>query len=422
MRVRMLLFAVIAVTLDMPPSHAQPPLSGGAAGFIVETHEVGSWATAVQAPEPENALAPADLTDATLRQVVHLSLGGPISAVRFSNAYGAAPLHIAAAHIARPMANGAIDPSSDRPLAFSGAPDVTIPIGADYVSDPIVAFFASPLSDVAVSLYFDKPPASQTGHPGSRATSFVAHGNLVSAVQLPNAKAIDRWYFIEGVDVVAPIQASTVVAFGDSITDGHGSTTNANDRWPDDMARTLQANDDTRDIAVLNAGIGGNHLLTDGLGPNALARFDRDVLAPPGVKAVILLEGINDLDGLTISGELPAAAHQVLVHRIIAAYEQIAARGHSHGIRVYGGTITPDAGSDYYHPDAENEADRQAVNAWIRAPSHFDGVIDFDAVVRDPAHLDRLLPVYDSGDHLHPGPAGYRAMGEAAAHFVANAR
>jgi lysophospholipase L1-like esterase len=169
---------------------------------------------------------------------------------------------------------------------------------------------------------------------------------------------------------------------------------------------------------VLNAGIGGNHLLTDGLGPNALARFDRDVLAPPGVKTVIVLEGINDLDGLTISGEVPATAHEALVHRIVAAYEQIAARAHAHGIAVYGGTITPSTGSDYYHPDAQNEVDRQAVNAWIRVPGHFDGVIDFDAVVRDPEHPDRLLPAYDSGDHLHPGPAGYRVMGETAAHAI----
>lgn len=382
---------------------------------------VGSWATAVQAPEPENMLPSADLTDATLRQIVHLSLGGKVLRVRLSNAFGTTPLHIVAAHIARAAANGGIDPSTDKPLTFSGTPDVTIPVGADYMSDP-VAFDAAPLADLAISLYFDKPPVSQTGHPGSRATSYLAHGNVVRAAQLPDAKLIDHWYFIEGIDFVAPTQASTIVAFGDSITDGHGATTNGNDRWPDVMARTLQATSAKRDIGVLNAGIGGNHLLTDGLGPNALARLDRDVLAPPGVKTVAVLEGINDLDGLTFSGEVPPAAHAALVQRILAAYEQIVSRAHAHGIRVYGGTITPDAGSDYYHPDAENEADRQAVNAWIRAPSHFDGIIDFDAVVRDPAHLDRLLPAYDSGDHLHPGPAGYRAMGEAAARAIANAR
>jgi lysophospholipase L1-like esterase len=399
--------AIFALSLGGRVANAQPPAE----------HWVGSWATAVQAPEQGNALAPADLTDATLRQVVHLSLGGGALRVRLSNAFGTAPLHIAAAHIARPTANGGIDPATDKALTFSGAPDVTIPAGADYVSDP-VAFDAGPSSDVAISLYFDKPPVSQTGHPGSRATSFVAHGNLVGAAQLPNAKTVEHWYEIEGLDVQAAAGAESVIAFGDSITDGHGSTTNGNDRWPDVVARTLRENESTSDIAVLNAGIGGNHLLTDGLGPNALARFDRDVLTPPGVKAVILLEGINDLGGLTFSGEVPLAAHEALVQRIIAADEQIVTRAHAHGILVYGAPITPDMGSDYYHPDAQNEADRQAVNAWIRVRGNFDGVIDFDAVVRDPAHPDHLLPAYDSGDHLHPGPAGYRVMGEAAARAI----
>jgi lysophospholipase L1-like esterase len=402
---------MLAMAFALTAARAEPP----------SQHWVGSWATAVQAPEPENALSPADLTDATLRQVVHLSLGGKVFRVRLSNAFGAAPLHIAAAHIARPTPSGGIDPASDTALTFLGAPDVTIPAGADYLSDPI-AFDVAPVNDIAISLYFDKAPVAQTGHPGSRATSFVAHGNLVGAAQLPNAKAIDHWYFIEGIDVLAPTPARAIVAFGDSITDGNGATTNGNDRWPDVLARALQANESTSDIAVLNAGIGGNHLLTDGLGPNALARFDRDVLEPPGVKAVILLEGINDLGGLTISGEVSPAAHNALVHRIIAAYEQMVARAHAHGILVYGGTITPDMGSDYYHPDAQNEADCLAVNRWIRARGHFDGIIDFDAVVHDPAHPDRLLPAYDSGDHLHPGPAGYRVMGEAAARSTVEMR
>ena len=207
--------------------------------------------------------------------------------------------------------------------------------------------------------------------------------------------------------------AGSVVVLGDSITDGHGATTNGNDRWTDVLASRLQQSPATRNIGVFNAGIGGNHLLTDGLGPNALARFDRDVLAPAGVRWLIVFEGVNDLGGLTRTGEVPPAEHAALVQRLIAAYQQIIARAHAHGLRVIGATITPYAGSDYYHPGPLNEKDRQTLNDWIRATGHFDAVIDFDAVVRDPHQPDHLLPAYDCGDHLHPSPAGYRAMGEA---------
>jgi lysophospholipase L1-like esterase len=175
----------------------------------------------------------------------------------------------------------------------------------------------------------------------------------------------------------------------------------------------LQSSSSTRNIGVSNQGIGGNHLLTDGLGPNALARFDRDALAPAGVRWVIVFEGVNDLGGIAIRGEVPAADHTAVVQRILAAYEQMIARAHAHGLRVYGATITPYTGSGYYHPGPLSEADRQTVNQWIRAVGHFDAVIDFDAVVRDPLHPDQLLPAFDCGDHLHPSPAGYKAMGNA---------
>ena len=164
---------------------------------------------------------------------------------------------------------------------------------------------------------------------------------------------------------------------------------------------------------MLNQGIGGNHMLIDGLGPNVLARFDRDVLAQTGAKYVILLEGVNDLGGLTREGEVPQRQHDLLVHRILAAYQQVILRAHARGIKVIGATILPYTGSDYYHPGPQSEADRQAINQWIRAAGHFDAVIDFDQLLRDPAHPDRLLPAYDCGDHLHPSPAGYRVMGEA---------
>ena len=271
----------------------------------------------------------------------------------------------------------------------------------------------TPLSDLAVTFHLNAPPAQQTGHPGSRATSYYAHGDQVSAVDLTDAKKVDHWYQLAEIDVRTAAKAAVVVALGDSITDGHGATTNGNDRWTDVLAARLQMQRKTRNIGVSNQGIGGNHLLTDGLGPNVLARFDRDVLAPAGARWVIVFEGVNDLGGLARTGEVPVEQHAAMVERVIAAYQQIVARAHENGLRIYGATITPYVGSDYYHPGPLSEADRQAVNQWVRAEGHFDAVIDFDAVVRDPQHPDRLLPAYDCGDHLHPSPAGYKAMGEA---------
>jgi lysophospholipase L1-like esterase len=234
----------------------------------------------------------------------------------------------------------------------------------------------------------------------------------VSATDLPDAKHVDHWYQLTEIDVRTASEAGTVVALGDSTTDGHAATTNGNDRWPDVLAARLQASKKTQDVGVSNQGIGGNHLLTDGLGPNVLARLDRDVMAPAGARWLIVFEGVNDLGGLARNGEVSADQHTALVEKVIAAYEQIVARAHAHGLRVYGATITPYTGSDYYHPGQWSEADRQAVNAWIRAVGHFDAVIDFDAVVRDPEHPEHLLPAFDCGDHLHPSPAGYKAMGE----------
>jgi lysophospholipase L1-like esterase len=341
-------------------------------------------------------------------------VGGSQLRVRVSNAFGTAPLHLTAVHVARPVSatSAAIDTASDTAVMFDGAPDATIPAGAEYVSDS-VTFAASPLSSLAITIYYDEPPKGETGHPGSRATSYVAHGDMVSAANMPDAKTVEHWYQIAGVDVAGPEKATAVVTLGDSITDGHGATTNGNDRWPDVLASRMQADKSTRTMGVLNHGIGGNRLLMDGLGPNALARFDRDVIAQTAVKYVIVLEGVNDLGTLTRDHGASAEEHKALVKRIEGAYAQMILRAHAHGIRVIGATILPDGGSKYYHPGPENEADREAVNAWIRDPGHFDAVVDFDKVMRDPAHPDNLLPAYDSGDGLHPSPAGYKAMGDA---------
>lgn len=375
---------------------------------------VGTWAASQQTPEPQNTLAPEDMHDMTMREIFHLSIGGTSLRVHVSNAFGTAPLHFTSVHIARPVSasSAQIDAASDRALTFAGSGDVTVPAGAEYISDP-VDYPVAPLSNLSVTFHLDSAPDGQTGHPGSRATSYFAHGDLLAAPDLPTAKHVDHWYQVSGIDVLASSNAMAIVALGDSITDGHGATANANDRWTDILAERLQASPATRDLGVLNQGIGGNHLLTDGLGPNVVARFDRDVLAQPGAKYLIVFEGVNDLGGLTRLGDVPAAAHSELVHRIESAYEQIISRAHDVSLEVFGATITPFLGSQYYHPPATTEADRQAINDWIRAPGHFDAVIDFDKAMRDPQQPQHFLPAYDSGDHLHPSVAGYRAMGEA---------
>ena len=249
--------------------------------------------------------------------------------------------------------SSAIDPATDKALSFAGANNVSVPPGAEFVSDPI-DYPVSPLSNLAVTYHLDAPPSQQTGHPGSRATSYYVHGDFVSAADLPpakidantdaktDAKQVDHWYQVSAIDVLASLAAASVVVLGDSITDGHGATTNQrNDRWTDVLAARLQASAETRDVGVSNQGIGGNHLLTDGLGPSALARFDRDVLAPAGVRWLIVFEGVNDLGGLTRNGEVTPAEHAALVARILAAYQRIIARARAHGVHVIGATITP---------------------------------------------------------------------------------
>lgn len=375
---------------------------------------VATWAASQQIPEPRNALPVEALQDATVREIFHVSMAGNTLRVRLSNAFGTAPLHFGAVHIGRPVSSGssAVVPGSDAALTFSGSPSVVVPAGAEFLSDPI-KYPVAALSDVEVSFYLETAPAQETSHPGSRETTYFLHGNHVASLNLDGAQQVEHWYEISGIDVMAAPGAAAVAALGDSITDGHATTTNGNNRWTDVLAERLQSQAATKEIGVLNEGIGGNHLLTDGLGPNALARFDRDVLAQAGVRWVIVLEGINDLGRLTLDGEVPEPQHEMLVDQIIAAYQQIIARAHAHGLTVIGGTLTPFAGSGYYHPGPASEADRQAINSWIRTPGHFDAVVDFDKVVRDPQQPDRMLPAYDSGDHLHPSPAGYRAMADA---------
>lgn len=369
---------------------------------------VGAWASAQMAPDEKNRIAAEDYQGATLRQIVRLTLGGETLRVRLSNAFGTAPLTIKAAHVAvsTDLATARVDPATDRALTFSGRAEVTIPAGADYWSDP-VALKVAPLTNLAISLHYAQAPGVQTGHPGSRATSYVLPGDHVAAADLPGAKTADRWFQIAGVDVVSA-KARTIVALGDSITDGYGVQPNTNLRWTDGLLERLKG----KDIGLLNMGIGGNRVLLDGTGPNAVARFERDVLSQAGVTHVVLLEGVNDLGVLTRDALATPEAHKAVVEQVIAGYRQMIARAHDRGVKVIGATITPYGRSAYYHPGPESEADRQAINAWIRAPGNFDGVIDWDKALRDPAKPAYLLPAYDN-DGLHPNMAGYKAMADA---------
>jgi lysophospholipase L1-like esterase len=358
---------------------------------------VGTWAASPQRTEPANMPPAPGLGDSTLRQIVHVSLGGRRLRVRFSNAFGSKPLTILSAHVATPTGGAAIRAESRKPVEFGGRSSVTIPPGAPVVSDP-VDFELAPLSDLAVTVRVKDPTDAVTGHPGARCTSYLQAGDAVAEPDLPRAIRTPRWYYLCGVDVEAPdAEAAAVAVLGDSITDGRGSPTDGNGRWTDHLARRLDEGQGTGRVGVLNHGIGGNRLLNDGLGPNALARLDRDVLAQPGVRWLIVLEGINDL------GTRSASARDLIV-----AYEQIVRRAHARGIKVYGATILPCEGSSYFNP--ELEAARREVNAWIRGSGRFDAVIDFDAAIRDPRKPSRLSAGADGGDHLHPGPEGYEIM------------
>ncbi len=372
---------------------------------------VPGWGAAQMAVSGADADRLAAMGSVTIRQIVQLSAGGRALRVRLSNVAGDQPLTIGAAWLATGAVPGRAAVTEGRALTFAGATTVTIPAGAEVYADPLPAATRAG-QDLAISLYLPAPAARRTGHSGARATTFAAPGDQSAAPALTDAVTIGSWWALADVEVSGgPDRA--IVAIGDSITDGKGIRDDSNTRWPDLLARRLAVDPATRGVAVVNAGIGGNRVLLDGLGPNLMARFDRDVIARPGVSHAILLEGVNDLGTLTKDAPADPATHRRMVEAITGAYRQLAQRAHAHGIRLIGGTITPFVGNDYYHADVATEADRQAINRFIRTSGVFDGVVDFDAALRDPAHPDRLLPAYDSGDHLHPGEAGYRAMAEA---------
>jgi len=365
---------------------------------------VGTWATAQQLVEPANLPPAPGLSGNTLRQVVQASLGGHHVRVRLSNVFGDAPLVVDAAHVASSIGGSRIDLATDRRLTFAGVPKVAIPAGGEAVSDA-VPFALRALSSVAVTLRFGVAPTAITGHPGSRTTSYLQAGDAVGAESLPAAVKTQHWYVTAGIDVARERTRAAVVVLGNSITDGRGSGTDRQNRWPDELARRLQRSGATADIAVLNAGIGGNCVLRACVGPSALDRFDRDVLQD-GVRWLIVLEGVNDIGGARDSSRAEQVARE-----LIAAYQRIIARAHARRIVAIGATILPFGRS--FYDTAAHEAARSTVNRWIRTSGAFDAVVDMDSVMRDASDPTRLAARADGGDHLHPNEAGYRMMADA---------
>jgi len=346
--------------------------------------------------------------DTTVREIVHISIGGPQVRVIFTNEFGTEPLLIGAANVGVSQGGSTINLVSSAGLTFDGRTAVSIPPGALMVSDPATVN-VPPGCDLAVSFFVPEQTITHLSmHGGADQTSYTAPGNVVGAKTLDSPTEIRNWPFVKGVDVKAPAKAGAVVAFGDSITDGAFAAQNQNARWPDELARRLLADPRTADIGVLNEGIGGNRILHDNTGPSALARFDRDVIAQDGVKYVIILEAINDI-GHAYTTVRPYDV--VSTDDLLLGYSQMAERAHAHGIKVYFGTLTPYTGAGYMSP--AGEVVRQALNQWIRTTHEIDGFIDFDKATRDPANPAVYLPAYDHGDHLHPSDPGYKAMGDA---------
>ena len=391
---------------------------------------IGTWATAPQPPMPGHVQS---FRNQTLRLIVHTSAGGTKVRIKISNTFGDHPLLIGSAHIARRTDAAEIDPTSDRTLKFHGKSSTTVAAGSMVASDP-VALEVPALSDLAVGLFLPTSTEVQTMHVLAMQTSYVSAetGDSMAKVKFPVEKKIKTWPFLTGVDVEASSRGAAIVAFGSSLTDGDGTDSDSNGRWPDVLAQKLQKSAGGKaELSVLNEGIIGNRLWNDSpvqaaggrfgsvLGQAGLTRFERDVLAQSGAKYVIVGLGINDI---AFPGSLTPATEGIKAESIIAAYRQLIMQAHQRGIRIIGTTNPPFENSflelgppappiTFYA--AEKESVRQKVNVWILSSGEFDGVVDLDAVLRDPSHPTQLLPSYDSGDHLHPNNTGCRAEGDA---------
>lgn len=401
MRVQRLMTEVVAGGMLMLAGR-----EGWAAKTPPPDHWVGTWAAApVAVPNDKGQFGAADTT---YREIVHVSLGGPLVRVAISNEFGTDPLLIGAAHVAlRDKADG-VQLMSANALTFGGKPSVVIPPGGTVWSDEATVSLKA-AADLAVSVFVPAQAMhTVSAHVFADQTSYASAGNEVGKASLTAPRTIDSWPFVKGVAVRVPAENAAVVCFGDSITDGAASTKDANQRWPDLLAKRLAGNKKTKMLGVLNEGIGGNRILHDGFGPNALARFDRDVLAQPAARYVVLLEGINDIGAATG----PKNPHDVVTAEdLIQGLAVLAARAHAKNLKVIGATLTPFVGAGY-QSDA-GEQIRQAVNGWIRTTKELDGFVDFDKAAGDPAHPERMSAEADSGDHLHPKDGGYRRMADA---------
>lgn len=387
-------------------------------------HWVDTWVSMPQLTETSN-LPPAPFTQAssvfqnsTIRQTLHMSIGAKQIRIRLSNAFGTTDLPITAATVALTYNNTAgspaIIPNTLQKLTFSGNSSIIVPNGSLAVSDAL-NFEIKPQQMITVSLYLanGQTTNSITSHPGSRTTSWFSFGNYVGAANMTDSSTQNaaHWYLLSAVEAWSPLTTSAFAIVGDSITDGRGSTTDANNRWPDLVLAKMQKSVLTKNIAVLNQAAGGNRILADGLGPNAIGRIDRDVLAQSGVKYAMIFEGVNDIG----TADTSVASQQVVGDRLIQAFEQIASRVHTFGIPIFAATITPFSGNSTIQPysDPQREATRSRVNTWIRTSGVFDAVVDFDKILRDPHNPTQLNPAYNSGDYLHPNGAGYQAVADA---------
>lgn len=380
-------------------------------------HWVVSWGASASPPPDAAQIQKRGLefNNQTLREIVHLSIGGSAVRVRLSNFFGKQSLEIGAAHLGLRASDSAIQPSSDRALTFGGAPGVSVPPNAFVLSDPLK--LAVPAgSDLAISIFVPHVATAAGIHYFAQQTSYVGAGDLTASPSISNPRAISSWIFLAGVDVSAPPPAAAIAVFGDSRVDGDGSTPNANKRLPDALFKRLAQQG--LPLGVLNAGIIGNRILHDApqaaeeLGVNGLARFDRDALDQPGVKYVIVLEGVVDIG---LAGTEFAPSEAVSVDDLVAGMKQLIERARDRGMKIFVATQTPFSGATTIPGifSAEKEAQRKALNQWIRSSHAFDAVIDFDKVVADPANPERIRPAWDSGDHIHPNDAGYQAMADA---------
>jgi lysophospholipase L1-like esterase len=402
-RVTLLALAIVVLTIK--------PVTFAKKGAPPEVW-VGTWSASMQGPiDFEGRVSPTGgFENQTLRMIVRTTIGGSRVRVHLSNAFGTDGLVVGATHIAIRTDGSAIVPGSDRALTFSGRSAITIPPGAEMISDPM-DLAVPELGYLAISIYLPNKTGVPTWHSTGLHTTFISGmGDFTAKLQMPDWQTQTSWYWLAGVDVTAPQGTGAIVALGASITDGARSTVDADQGWPSELAWRLLRGDLDREpkLSVLNAGISGNRILHNQIATNALARLDRDVLVQPGVQEMIILEGTNDIGFSRTAG---GADQAVSAQDIIAGMRQIVERAHTRGIKIIAGTLPPFEGANYFSPEGENK--REVINAWIRNGGSFDGVIDFETVIRDPQHPTRILPSYDSGDHLHPNDAGYKAMADA---------